>query len=134
VEEQRSRQELYRKIMRQSLTVLCPRGAGENSVRFFETMAMGRIPVLIADNAALPMEAVIPYDEFVIRVPENEIDGIAEHILRWLSRRTNDQINDACLKARHSWHSWLRIEQVPALVAYELSRRNPGLNSGERVL
>jgi len=121
-EERRDRQESYFKILRQSLTILCPRGAAENSVRFFETMSFARIPVLIADNTILPLESLIPYDEFVIRVPEADVERAGDHIIGWLAARNAEQVRNACLRARNAWKSWLQTARLPALVAYELEQ------------
>ena len=66
-DHQRSR---YLQSLRDTRFVLCPRGSGLNSVRFFETMAVGRIPVLISDETKLPLEDIIPYQEFVLFLPE----------------------------------------------------------------
>jgi Exostosin family len=59
-----------RDLMADSRFVLCPRGEGLSSIRLFETMAVGRIPVIIADDAKLPLEDVIDYDRLIVRVPE----------------------------------------------------------------
>jgi hypothetical protein len=40
----------YEKMMLQHVFHLCPRGAGHDSVRFFESCLMGRIPIVIGDN------------------------------------------------------------------------------------
>ena len=115
--------ESYNSVMRQSLTVLCPRGAAENTVRFFETMAFGRIPVLIADDAVLPGESLINYDDFIIRVPEAQVECFADHIRSWLASRSPDQLRHHCLQARKAWEMWLRTDRLPVLVAYELGRK-----------
>ena len=60
--------------------VLCPRGIGLNSFRFFEAMSIGRIPILISDNAKLPLEESIDYPNLIVRVPEDEVLNIAEYI------------------------------------------------------
>jgi hypothetical protein len=59
---------------------LCPRGRGLNSRRFFETLAAGRIPVLISDAVKLPLEGLIDYSAFTVRVPEGFVRFIHEHI------------------------------------------------------
>jgi hypothetical protein len=40
----------YLENLNDSQFILCPRGVGLNSIRFFEALRMGRIPVLIAAN------------------------------------------------------------------------------------
>lgn len=54
--------------------VLCPRGAGYTSARFFETIWFGRIPILISDEVQLPLESIIPWDNLIIRVSEANMD------------------------------------------------------------
>lgn len=61
----------YARTMLESHFVLCPRGAGAGSIRFFEVMAAGVAPVLIADDYALPPG--VDWDSFLLRFPEREI-------------------------------------------------------------
>jgi len=70
-------------LMLRSKYVLSPRGRGPTSRRFFEILAHGRIPVLISDAARLPLESVLDYDRFVVRVPEGFISLIPDYIRRF---------------------------------------------------
>lgn len=65
------RQEIYAETVAASHFVLCPRGAGVGSIRFFEVMAAGVAPVLIADDYALPPGP--EWDRFLLRVAERDI-------------------------------------------------------------
>lgn len=47
---------LYSKVMAQSSAVLCPRGYGSNSFRFFESMELGSVPFLISDVDSRPFK------------------------------------------------------------------------------
>ena len=40
----------YEQIMKNNTFLLCPRGAGHDSVRFYEACFFGKIPILIGDN------------------------------------------------------------------------------------
>lgn len=59
--------------------VLCPRGNGNSSYRFFEVMEAGRVPVVLADSYVFPM---IPYnwDDIVLRISEKDVYRIEEII------------------------------------------------------
>ena len=46
-EERRHR---FREVLEASKFVLCPRGQGTSSIRLYETLASGRVPVIIADD------------------------------------------------------------------------------------
>lgn len=80
--ESKVQQEKLRKYYLQDINdskfVLCPRGYGLNSVRFFEVMKMGRIPVLISDNTKLPFEWLIDYP--IVRIPEDDVRNFMDYL------------------------------------------------------
>lgn len=53
---------------------LCPRGRGPGSVRLFEAMQMGRVPVIISDEWVYPDR--VEWRAFSITVPERNISHI----------------------------------------------------------
>jgi hypothetical protein len=65
------RQKRYAEIVAASHFVLCPRGAGAGSSRFWEVMAAGVAPVLISDDYELTPGP--DWDKFLIRVRERDI-------------------------------------------------------------
>jgi len=95
--------ELYAEQMRRTRFVLCPRGRGLNSRRFFEALAFGRIPVLITDAARLPLETRIDYSRFVVQVPEGFGRWTPEYVAEFLARHDLDAAS--CL-AREIWQTW----------------------------
>mmetsp|Transcript_17896 Transcript_17896/g.50419 ORF Transcript_17896/g.50419 Transcript_17896/m.50419 type:complete len:136 (-) Transcript_17896:784-1191(-) len=46
------------------------------SLRIFDAIALGCIPVLLTNQVNLPFESFLDYSEFAIKVPEDEKDGI----------------------------------------------------------
>jgi hypothetical protein len=52
--ENKNKTSRYNKILSDSIFSLCPEGAGPNTLRFWEALAVGSIPVLIADNWEIP--------------------------------------------------------------------------------
>jgi hypothetical protein len=67
----RDRQLAYAETVAASHFVLCPRGAGAGSIRFFEVMAAGIAPVLLSDDYELPPGPA--WDTFLLRVAERDI-------------------------------------------------------------
>ncbi len=65
------RQRRYAETLAASHFVLCPRGAGVGSYRFFEVMAAGVAPVLLSDDYALTPGPA--WDTFLIQVRERDI-------------------------------------------------------------
>ena len=49
----------YKKSIERCKFVLCPRGRGSNSIRFYEALNFGKIPILISDDVKLPLESKI---------------------------------------------------------------------------
>jgi hypothetical protein len=100
----------YLRVLQQSITVLCPRGTGRNSIRFFEALCSGKIPVLLSDHAALPYEDVIDYSEIMIRVPEAEAHKTIVYIARFFQEKGSEGVVTACRRAREIWETYLRPE------------------------
>lgn len=64
----------YQQLLVRSQFVLCPRGYGASSIRIFEAMAVGRVPVIISDRWVPP--PVGDWSAFSIRVDENQVEQI----------------------------------------------------------
>ena len=54
LQEQRQREQHYKKILRNSVFSLCPSGSGPNSIRLWESLGFGCIPVILSDTLRLP--------------------------------------------------------------------------------
>ncbi|MDE3103778.1 MAG: exostosin family protein [Acidobacteriota bacterium] len=74
--DRQQRQQRYAETLAQSHFVLCPRGAGTGSIRFFEVMQAGVAPVLLADDYLLPDG--VDWDSFLLRIPENQLGQLPE--------------------------------------------------------
>jgi hypothetical protein len=70
------RQLHYAETLAASHFVLCPRGAGAGSIRFFEVMAAGVAPVLLSDEYELTPGPA--WDQFLLRVRERDIARLPE--------------------------------------------------------
>lgn len=90
-------------VLNNSKFIMAPRGGGLNSIRFFEALAFGRIPVLIADDTKLPLEKVIDYSKFIVRVPESKMQSSNVFIKDFLER--ND-LEEASKLARSAWNTY----------------------------
>tara|TARA_A100001015_G_scaffold119590_1_gene132601 strand:- start:345 stop:1019 length:675 start_codon:yes stop_codon:yes gene_type:complete len=71
----------YLQEVRDSLFCLCPRGFAPWSRRFFDSVALGCIPVVIADNIELPFEEFIDYRKFTVKVMESDIVNLKEILM-----------------------------------------------------
>lgn len=64
--ERQKRYEDYEKLIKESRYVLCPRGDGNQSLRFYETLSAGRVPVIIDSHMRFPFQEFIDYSKFTI--------------------------------------------------------------------
>ncbi len=115
------RRTLYLKTMSESLTVLCPEGAGVNSIRFFETLSMGRIPVLVS-NALLPYQDRIDYDRFILRINPQHQGQAGAILLAWLESRSSEEIMNCCRLARETWEQWFSPQAMGRALCGQLIR------------
>lgn len=77
----------YNQVLSDSVFALCPEGAGPNTIRLWEALAIGSIPVVIVEDWVWP---TIPgedlkWEDAVIHVRRNELDGLFDS-LRGLRR------------------------------------------------
>lgn len=104
-EERRQWHEHYRDVLARSAFVLCPRGVSPGSIRLFETLQAGRVPVLIADDYALPPGP--DWEGFSLRVAEADVMRLPE----LLESRRADAPEMGRL-ARKAWEGWF----APAVI------------------
>ena len=126
-----SRQQ-YIDSLRDSLLVLCPGGTGHNSLRFFETMSMGRIPVLVSDHCALPFEEAIDYDSFLLRIDEAQASQAGRIINDWLAAQSRQQLLEKARKARSVWEMYFSRAGCALQIAEILARRASDAGSLEQ--
>jgi len=66
--------------LKESDYVVCVRGAGNFSVRFYEALAMGRIPVFINTDCSLPFDFTIDWKKHVVWVEYEERSIVAKKV------------------------------------------------------
>lgn len=75
--------ETYNRLLSDSVFSLCPPGAGENTLRLWESLAVGAIPVIFGDGPVLPTEqaaARIEWDKIVVRIPKSGMLGLFDRL------------------------------------------------------
>lgn len=96
--------------LRDSDYVLCVRGAGNFSVRFYEALAMGRIPVLIDTDCALPLEGKINWENHIVRVPNSERHRAGEKVCQFHHSLTEADFIDLQQANRILWRDKLTLQ------------------------
>ena len=72
----RERFEGYQREIARSVFCLCPLGWAPWSPRLVESVALGCVPVIIADGIRLPSEAAVGWEEISVRVAEKDVGNM----------------------------------------------------------
>ena len=97
--ERREYHRRYADVTKASKFVLCPRGLSVSSIRLFETMRMGRVPVILSDGWIEPPGP--EWERFAIRLPEREFARLP----RILAEREHESV-EMGERARREWLEW----------------------------
>lgn len=112
-EEQREKTTLeYYDNIATSDYVLCVRGAGNFSVRFYETLLMGRIPIFVNTDCLLPFEDKINWKEHVVWVEWKDRNNIANIVADFHNKLTDTQFEDLQKSNRQLWKEGLSVNAI----------------------
>jgi hypothetical protein len=124
--DDRARWQAFAAGIQNSAFVLCPRGGGTATFRLFETMMLGRVPVIISDQWVPPIGPA--WDRCSIRVPERQVGAIPS-----LLDQNREQAASMGSAARQAWLDWFspqvsfhRIVEL-CLALHELRSRRSGV-------
>lgn len=98
-----NQQAAYADSILQGKFSLCPRGLAVTTHRLFESMELGRVPVILADDWVPPTGP--DWDRFSLRVPEREV----ANVYQWVEAREPEWEQMAAL-ARQAWEEWFSPE------------------------
>jgi len=102
------RKEFYCNIKNTDYT-LCIRGTGNFSARFYETLALGRIPIFINTDCILPFNDVIDWKKHVIWIEQNEISEIETKILQFHHSLTEELFQKIQKENRMLWEKYFKF-------------------------
>ena len=95
----------YANDLRSAKFILCPRGMGSGSIRLYEAMRAGRVPVIISDGWVPPLGP--NWSAFSIRVREASV----ENLPRLLRAREGDAARMGRV-ARDQWNMWFAPDRA----------------------
>jgi hypothetical protein len=73
----------YNHVLCDSVFALCPAGAGPNTLRLWEALAVGAIPVLLGHQPVLPAGgtlSLVDWDAIVLKVPDAELAHLPQRL------------------------------------------------------
>ena len=99
----------YFQNMVESDYILCMRGNGNFSARLYETMAMGRIPVIVNADGNYPFEQKINWNKLSVWVEDHDRHRIAGLIKNFHDRLSESEFVDLQKRNRQIWEKRLSM-------------------------
>ena len=100
--------------------VLCIRGAGNYSVRFYETLMMGRIPIFVNTDCLLPFEDIIDWNKHVVFVEWKDRNAIASIVSDFHSKLSNQEFIAIQLNNRKLWKETLSTRSILQILSNDI--------------
>ena len=97
-----ARQQYIDSIVNNDYT-LCYRGAGNYSMRLFEVLCLGRIPLFINTDCVLPFENEIDWRDILIWIEEKDVDNINDIVLEYHNSLSNKEFIERQAYCREIW-------------------------------
>lgn len=107
--QKESSQQFYENICENGYT-FCLRGVGNFSVRFYETLAVGRIPVVINTDCRFPLNHTIDWEKHCLIIDAHTKKNIAEYILEFHNSLSNAEFKNIQTSNRNLWLKYLQRE------------------------
>jgi len=114
----------YQRVSLQSKFILCPRGYGTSSIRLFEALRMGRVPVILSDAWVPPVGP--SWEAFSLRVAEADTYKLPEILMA----HEADAIAMG-YRAREAWEHWFARDAIFHRVVEWCLEINDARNVGE---
>lgn len=86
-----------------SWAMLCPRGMGSSSIRFYEALCLGRIPVHISDEYVFPFADRINYSRFCIDISQDDVPVMGKILASWFRKKKPEELAELCREARAAY-------------------------------
>jgi len=98
------KKEFYKNIVHTQYT-LCIRGTGNFSARFYETLALGRIPVFVNTDCMLPFEDQINWGKHIVCIEQNKISEIETKVAEFHGNLNQDSLAHIQKMNRELWQN-----------------------------
>ncbi len=100
----------YRDNMMESDFILAPKGDGNYSVRFYEALSLGRVPILIDTDCPLPLYKDIDYSKFILKVSYKDIDRLDSIVSDFYGKISDEDWINIQKSARYVFEHFLKID------------------------
>ncbi|MFO0718732.1 MAG: hypothetical protein U0522_01760 [Candidatus Paceibacterota bacterium] len=113
-----ARREYVENITQNDFT-LSVRGDGNFSLRFYEALSLGRIPLFLDTDCVLPLEDEIFYDDFLLRVDYRDIENLGNELVHSYGLWSEEEYLIRQKRAREIFEKYL---YMPVFIKHTFSR------------
>jgi hypothetical protein len=99
---------------------LCVRGDANSSIRFYEALSLGRIPLFVDTQCVLPLEDRLNYKDFCLFVDFRDISGIGDILSTFHAGLSPEQFEEMQHKAREVFTNYLSLKAFSPYLADQL--------------
>jgi hypothetical protein len=110
----------YYDNIKESDYVVCVRGAGNFSVRFYETLMMGKIPIFVNTDCLLPFENTINWKEHLVWVEWKDRDKIAAIVSDFHNSLSDEEFMQRQINNRKLWKHVLSVDGMLEKIANDI--------------
>lgn len=107
--EKQVKADYYSNIQNNHYTI-CVRGQGNFSIRFFDTLAMGRIPILIDTDCILPYKDEINYENHCLIVKSANIHELNDRIIDHFNSLSQADFRKIQESNRKLWEKYFQTD------------------------
>jgi len=92
----------YIELLGKSKFSLCIRGTGPSSLRIYESLYMGSVPIIISDDLVLPLSNIFNWDRVSVRINENEIDNLEDILFTY----SDEEVKEMSKLGQNFWEEY----------------------------
>lgn len=111
--------EYYNNII-ESDYILCVRGAGNFSVRLYETLMMGKTPVFVNTDCLLPFEDKIDWKKHVVWIEWKDRKKIAQKVAHFHTTLSDNEFVHLQISNRKLWKETLSVNGILEMISNDI--------------
>ncbi len=92
--------------------VLDVRGDANASTRLFETLSLGRVPIIIDTDRNFPFREDLKYSDFSLSVDFRDLEHLGERVTDFHRGISADRFTDMQARAREAYRNYFRVDAL----------------------
>jgi hypothetical protein len=107
------------------------RGDANNSIRLFEILSLGRIPLIVDTNRNFPFSDRLDYASFSCIVDVRDIEKLSEKLVDFHTTLTPERYVEMQRNARAAYREWFRVDALTPHLMDAIQEKLATLNDTE---